>query len=256
MKRNFLRLPRVFMSPRALARGLFPVLAVSAALFAEEPGRPQLVDAPISAVYAPSGFDDNDNVQIVIEGAFPNSCYWAGPVKVAIQGKRIEVKHEAHFVDGHCYDMVSLYMKVVDVGILKADHYEIYLSEGGAPSALLPVKKAKPQNKNDEPGTMDDYLYVPVKKAAIVSRNPHLLRLEGVFPSGAMQVDRVMISPPVNQVIDILPIAKVDETKEKNQGLPVSFIQQVDLSSIKVSGRFLIHIRSLNGMSVNLIEDL
>lgn len=244
MKKNFLWAIALFC------------LTLHSVLFAEDPSRPQLVDAPISAVYAPSGFDDNDNVQVVIEGVFPNSCYWAGPVKVAIQGKRIEIKHEAYFVDGHCYDMMSFYTKVVDIGVLKADHYAIYLPQGGVPSAHLPVKKATQNNKT---GIVDDYLYAPVKKAEIISRNPHLLRLEGIFPNGAMQLDRVIISAPVNHVIDILPIAKVDEAKVKDQSPPVSFVHQVDLSSIKElgkeSGRFLIHIRALNGLSVNLIED-
>jgi len=220
-------------------------------LFADEGGlRPRLVDAPISAVYAPGGFDDNDNVQVVIEGIFPNSCYWAGPVKVSVNEKRIEINHEAYYVDGHCYDMLSPYTKVVDIGILKADHYSVYLPQGGVPSAILPVKKAKEKDK-------DDYLYAPVKKAEISLRKPYRLKLEGIFPNGAMEIDRVVVNPPVNHVIDILPIAKVDETKAKDPAsvTPVSFIQNVDFPQIKESGRFLIHIRALNGLSVNLIED-
>lgn len=233
----------------------FTFLFLSPSLFGADSNRPALVEAMISTVYAPAGFDDNDNIQIVIEGIFPNTCYKLGPSKVSVAGERIQIVQQAYYYDGHCFQMMVPYEKVIDVGILKAQNYSVFVADEASPSALLPVKEAK----NDK---TDDYLYAPVKKAELVSKNPYILQLMGIFPNEMMQIDHVIVNQPLNHVVDILPIAKVDEIRRLAVGstqVAVPFTHSVDLSDIqagmKEPGRFLIHIRSLNGQSVNLIED-
>lgn len=233
---------------------------LSSSLFGADSHRPALVEAPVSTVYAPGGFDDNDNIQVVIEGIFPNTCYKSGPSKVSIAGERIQIAQMAYYYDGHCFQMMVPYEKVIDIGILKAQNYSVFVADEVSPSAFLPVKEAK----NDK---TDDHLYAPVKKAELVSKNPYVLELIGIFPNRMMQIDHVIVNRPLNHVIDVLPIAKVDETRRSGIGsaggslaeAPVPFTHTVDLSDIQAgiqeSGRFLIHIRSLNGQSVNLIED-
>lgn len=242
----------------------FTFLFLGPSLFGADSHRPALVEAMISTVYAPAGFDDNDNIQIVIEGIFPNTCYKSGPSKVSVTGERIQIVQQAYYYDGHCFQMMVPYEKVIDIGILKAQNYSVFVADETSPSALLPVKEAK----NDE---TDDYLYAPVKKAELVSKSPYILQLMGIFPNEMMRIDHVIVNQPLNHVpnnvIDILPIATVDETKRLavdsagggSAQVSVPFTHSVDLSDIqagmKEPGRFLIHIRSLNGQSVNLIED-
>ncbi len=238
----------------------FTFLFLSPSLLGADSHRPALVEASVSTVYAPGGFDDNDNIQVVIEGIFPNTCYKSGPSKVFVAGERIQIVQQAYYYDGHCFQMMVPYERVIDIGILKAQNYSIFVADEVSPSAFLPVKEAK----NDK---TDDYLYAPVKKAELVSKNPYILQLMGIFPNETMQIDHVVVNQPLNHVIDVLPIATVDETKRSGNDstssdsaqTPVPFTHAVDLSGIQAgiqeSGRFLIHIRSLNGQSVNLIED-
>ncbi len=251
-----LRLKEKKMIYRVYFYIFFTFLFLSSSLFGTDGNRPTLVEAPVSTVYAPGGFDDNDNIQIVIEGIFPNTCYKSGPSKVSVTGERIQIVQQAYYYDGHCFQMMVPYEKVIDIGILKAQNYGVFVADEVLPSALLPVKEAK----NDK---TDDHLYAPVKKAELVSKNPYVLELMGIFPNRMMQIDHVIVSRPLNNVIDVLPIARVDERRWSgvpDSEAPVPFTHAVDLSSniqadMKESRRFLIHIRSLNGQSVNLIED-
>ena len=53
-----------------------PLLALS--------GIPEEKVIPIEHVYIPSGFDDNDNVEIVITGFLPNLCHKSPSAKVRV----------------------------------------------------------------------------------------------------------------------------------------------------------------------------
>jgi hypothetical protein len=66
----------------------------------------KIVEVPVSNVFAPArGFDDNDFVQIVIDGKLPNSCYLQDETKVNLDraSKTIVVKQLAlRRQDGDC----------------------------------------------------------------------------------------------------------------------------------------------------------
>ncbi len=57
---------------------ILPLLGASFAR-ADEPAAPPLVSVTVRAVYAPSGFDDNDEAQVVLDGFLPNTCYRLAP---------------------------------------------------------------------------------------------------------------------------------------------------------------------------------
>ena len=48
------------------------VLGFGARAFADDSA--VLVQAPIDKVFVPLGFDDNDKVELIIHGQFPNTC--------------------------------------------------------------------------------------------------------------------------------------------------------------------------------------
>ncbi len=65
-------LPKLCATP---AMTLFACLAASAAAHGAPRSVPKLVVAPVDNVFVPAGFDDNDNVEVVLQGYFANSCY-------------------------------------------------------------------------------------------------------------------------------------------------------------------------------------
>ena len=47
------------------------------------------VEAPVLKVFAPSlGYDDNDLVQVVVDGVMPNACYQQGRSEVKVDPSR------------------------------------------------------------------------------------------------------------------------------------------------------------------------
>lgn len=211
---------------------------------------PSLVPVNASSVYVPSGFDHNDNVQIVIEGYFPNTCYKSGPSHISFSKNKISIRPQAYYYEGACLQILVHYEQVINLGPLESGNYEVSVGRGKENIAsTLNISEAM----NAGP---DDYLYAPIRSARLISRNKRVVRLEGIFPQSCMSIHQedIMIHAPENQVVAILPIARHDE-EDECQNRPQPFQVDVDLGYLDLQGRFLIHVRSLNGNSFNLIED-
>src|SRR4051812_23862670 len=74
---------------------------------------PRLVRAPVEKVYAPFGFDDNDNSEVVIHGHFPNTCYKTGPATALVDSnaKTITIDAQSYLYGGVCAQMVVPYIQ-------------------------------------------------------------------------------------------------------------------------------------------------
>ncbi len=58
--------------------------------------QPTTVDVPIRKAYLPKGFDNNDNVQLIVEGEFRNSCYKVGATRVEVEPGVIKIFQSAY----------------------------------------------------------------------------------------------------------------------------------------------------------------
>src|SRR4051794_25152 len=63
---------------------------------------PKLVNNPSDEIFAPPGFDENDNAQIVAYGQLINTCYKAAPPDVEVDKgrKQIRVTTRAYLYEG------------------------------------------------------------------------------------------------------------------------------------------------------------
>jgi hypothetical protein len=241
--------------------GIFSMAIAQAAPMIEAL-QPELVDVMPDRIFAPMGFDDNDNAQIVLDGEFPNISYRAGPVE-----KRIDtVNHKIYIRPKAYYYTLDLYLEVrtpylipVDLGPLPAGHYDVIVEspEGKIRNlANFPVVVAKTTSP-------DDYLYAPLKSAhlertgltdSIDGRSGYNLVLEGVFTNSCMTLSSPQVTVPGNNVIQVLPIVEF-QRGSNCVSTKRPFSVSVSLKGIS-SGRYLVHIRSLNGQSINQIVDL
>ena len=115
--------------------------------------------APIQKVYVPQGFDDNDVVQFVVEGEFPNTCYSVGRafVQLHVEQRAIIFYLEAFEQLGKCLPAKTHFTKVVDVGILPVGIYTIYPFKDLENSmGTIKVRRAKTP-------TIDNFPYAPVE---------------------------------------------------------------------------------------------
>lgn len=205
---------------------------------------PQVVRADFVKGYVPNGFDTNDKVQLVGEGFFPNSCYRKSSVRVSVNHtlKIVRVTPTAYKYDGMCMQMVIPFDSVVDVGLLRAGTYKIV--QGRTNEALGEVTVRASANRGP-----DDFLYAPVSQAYVSQDADSLkIRLSGQFPDGCMHLDRVQTSVEGNVVV-VQPIATRDESLICSQAT-VPFEHIFELKNVPV-GRYLLHVRSLNGNAVN-----
>lgn len=210
---------------------------------------PKVVDTSFATAYIPEGFDTNDHSQMVGEGFFPNSCYRPSMVDVAVDHslKKIYVQPSAYKYDGICLQMIVPFERVIDFGLLKAGAYEVVQTKSRTTMGLVNVRVAPSSNA-------DDYLYAPISQAYFdQSSGRKMVRLTGSFTNScARLVDTLAIVQP--KVIVVQPISElVDNGNCKTGEFP--FYKDVEVTNTK-AGRYLLHVRSLNGNSINSLVDV
>ncbi len=91
-------------------------------------GEPQREVIVPEKVYVPTGFDDNDLVEVVVAGNLPSSCYSAG-IFTAVpfpETRQIVIKQEAlYYPKSWCVMSLVPYRETVKVGVLDAANYEV-----------------------------------------------------------------------------------------------------------------------------------
>ncbi len=213
---------------------------------------PRLIQAPVDKVFViTDGFDNNDNVEVVIKGNFKNSCYRAdkGSAEVDPATKTIRVSATAYFYPQEiCIDMLVPYIQVVKVGVLDVGTYKV-LPEGNERLARsFHIKEANTANP-------DDYLYTPVTSAYVendLQGNP-ILHLQGQYPllyRGCMKTQRVATYLTPDNVLVVQPIAVVLPPEDCGHQTGGSFNIAQPLSK-SLTGETLLHIRTLNGNAYN-----
>ncbi len=227
---------------------------------------PQKVRIAPDKMFAPTGFDDNDNAQIVLSGAYPNTCYKAGQVSAEVDtnSHQIRVKNEAYFYDSSwCLFVMVPWMQTVNLGTVPAGEYEV-LFEQDEGVAVAPSKLGVSAATHSG---ADDYLYALVDEVSVEhaedSRRTgdiktkahddkrHILTLQGSLPSSCAKLKEVRVVRKNADVFEVLPIIEVAQNVICQPVLR-PFRTTVDLGR-DVKGEALVHVRSLNGQAVNRV---
>lgn len=210
---------------------------------------PVLVPQVPENVFAPSGFDNNDNAQVVIYGNLPNTCHKAGPVDHHIDHERkiIYVRNQSYFYSGcWCAEVMTPFVHAIDLGPLKAGEYEVLAQN---PDSTF-TKMAKFPVAVTTSADPDEYLYAPVEQLVIENGK---ITLSGTFKSSCMSLKEVKLNYRPNRVIEVLPIAEMAEEGCEKQSRPFKATVKIKESA---AGRVLIHVRSLNGKALNQVVEL
>ena len=250
MRRSFASLRMTTASLRMIVLFFLSLWSLQAS--ATESQAPRLLEVGVSDVFVPQGFDDNDpNVQVVIEGYFPNTCYKLGPIKVEKREDQIKITPQAYFYHGPCLQVMVHYVQEINLGMLKEGKYKLDIpSDCPQTTHVLPIAHVENQGPDQGP---DDYIYAPIENARVLSKETPTVRLQGVFSNSCMSLDHVKVRPESDRVVALLPIAKYENSGACLDVLK-PFHKDVRIES-PLKGRTLLHIRSLNGHAVNVIED-
>lgn len=218
---------------------------------------PVLVDVPIKKVFVPEGFDSNDRVQFAVAGELKNSCYKIASNSVTVhpETQTIVVKQQAYVYLGFCLMMIIPYSDVITLGIVEQPgNYQIIDGSSGQPMGRIQINLAK----NAE---QDEYLYAPVTDVALSNQmgtvsseddlDKNKIVLSGTFTNSCMSIKDVKLNYAENSII-IQPLAQYESQGEDCKEEKRNFTQEVVLDP-KLSGQYLIHVRSLNGAAINKV---
>jgi hypothetical protein len=213
---------------------------------------PERVTVSAQRIYTPLGFDSNDNVQVVIHGRLPNTCYKITAPKVTVNelAHEISISPQAFSYSGcRCLDVLVSFTQTVDLGILSAGKYRVMELDGKGrlvQESFIPVSQARSM-------APDDYLYAPVKNVRVENgpTGPSVV-LNGTFPDTCMEIQEVKVMHTASHLYEVLPIASYKSGTQCDLN-PRPFEIKVALPEFE-PGESLIYVRSLNGQSVNSVE--
>lgn len=224
---------------------------------------PSAVEVFAERVFVPSGYDDNDNIEIVIDGILPNLCYDVLPTEYTLdrEHKKIYVHQPARKRDlpqceKNSADSIETklpmeYSSVLNIGQLDQGVYTVVymkdLTHSG--ETILEVAHATSDK-------VDDALYAPVSSVfipdMIVETNAAEAMLTGVLPSNCLSLrEEDLIVRRTGNVIVILPILQVPRRGNCTYS-PVALDVIAPLGKLE-PGRYLLHVRKMVGRSVNKV---
>lgn len=217
---------------------------------------------PIAGAYAPAtGYDDNDNIEIIIDGVLPNSCWVIDRADAKLTGASndIIVQQLARKKDtALCQDETKLppelklpvtFMTTASLGALPAGTYNMIFSalpEGNLQQKRFSIERA-PTNEVDSlyyaittglkvPKTVDSTTKTFEVEFSGYLSNP-CSKLED-HVHAVFQSDVIVLMPEVRRVDGpCVPIAE-----DFNRKLTIA---------TPTAGRYLVQVRSANGNSVN-----
>ena len=218
--------------------------------FAGKVAANEIVDVSVNHVFAPTGFDDNDQAQVVVDGMFPNSCYQIAPSSFTIDQENwaIKVYPKAEVRDAVCMQVLVPFSQVIDLGVLPKGDWTIQTGDSEHTKALN-IKEANNAGPDDE-------LYAAIDNAFVTYDHEvgsDVVILEGRYTNSCMTWKKSQVIHEAPDVIEILPIVRIDLV-EDCEDIEYAFKNvKVPLPNTLTSGRYLLHIRSMHGRAVNRV---
>ncbi len=206
---------------------------------------------PLEHVYIPFGFDSNDNTEVIIAGYLPNTCYKAPRAKFHINQGKIEITVSAlYYKNEHqpCTQVTIPFVEVASLGPMYQGAYNVVANQGTAFE-----KRAHLLVSPSVSNTKDVYLYARVQAIEAIQGTRRVI-LKGYNPSDCFELREIMTISNKTDTYSILPVLKMDEGSichRKMVAFSYEYEVPVELNLRKV----LLHVRSMDGHSVNAIYD-
>lgn len=213
------------------------------------------VAAPIDSLFLPSGFDSNDNVEVVVAGTFPNSCYRTGRTNVTLDQETREIKIDItayRYLASSCGEVLTPFLHTIKLGILDVGSYAVHLTRQPNIKGTLNIQIHSSESA-------DEHMYAPVDLANITidrETGDQMLTLKGELPLtfvGCAVIDQIDQYREPENVLVVLPKIRLTDGEECiGNKHHYSVTTRVENPLIE---KGLIHIRSVNGTSFNGIYD-
>lgn len=204
-----------------------------------------------------NGFDSNDDIEVTLHTKLPNACYRLHDAiikKVGDQTFQVKAYAKKRDLSGCELGLVNTPInitKTVAIGELSTGEYQFsYTTPNGEQSQTMKIKSAVNQ-------TIDDVIYAPISNAFI----PELIYptdnaqvvLTGIFHNSCMDLNSsdIKIIREDNIFIIIPKTHFHNRPNCKSVQSPIRLI--VNLGKVINPGPYLVHVRSISGLSVNKV---
>lgn len=199
--------------------------------------------APVKHLYVPAGFDNNDSIEVIVTGFFPNPCYSRNTVEVEVKEDNIDVTVTALVSDQKllCPDLAVPFKEVIALGNLQGGTYKIKVNN--SLSGTLNVAEAGSNS-------VDDHIYAAIDGLENKGRGNYLLK--GWRYSPCIELDHIELMTNGTDTLSVLPVMKQVSDFCPMKMTPVSYPVKLDLRSLK-EHESLIHVRTMDGKSFNTL---
>lgn len=224
-----------------VAMSLFAPLA-----FADDPVPSPLVMVSAKTVFVPVGFDDNDQALAVVDGYLPNTCH-----KIAFNKSEFDeasntfkVTQWARRSTGLCLDILVPFTAPVELGVISKGNFKV--SMNGAETENLTVDEASSAGA-------DDHLYAPIDSVRVEKIGEQYFGvIDGRFTNSCMAFSEIRVLDHT-KTIEVLPIISYEAGAPGCVESETVFSKRFELPAGLPNGRHLLHVRSLNGKSANVV---
>ena len=213
---------------------------------------PTIIPAPVDSLFVPTGFDDNDNSEVIVAGMFPTACYKVGTSEAKLNSDtgEIEVIVNAYKYEGLCAQVLTPFLQSIRLGILPSGEYTVRVKETQLTDTVSVGK-----SRTSSP---DDFLYAPVENAKIdESGVAQKLILEGTYPYtfvGCALIREVKVIHKKADILEVLPVMDlINDERCIRDGNEFKFEYKL---ADKLVGKNLVHVRVLNGQSFNRLVNI
>lgn len=209
---------------------------------------PVEVMVPIEDVYAPKGFDSNDNSQIIVSGYLPNLCHRAPKSIVKIENNKIDIQVVSlkyHASNPFCPEMIVPFVEAIDLGVMDKGMYDVVVN-----GKSIYERNANIQIDEASSDAVDEHVYAGVEFVE-KSAGSRKVVLKGYNPSDCFVLDDIEILDNEKDVYSILP--KMKQISDFCALKMVPFEYDVIVPDKLKSDKVLLHVRSVQGKSVNSI---
>ena len=225
-------------------------LALFSSIFAQA-NSPEVVTSPIDHLFVPKGFDNNDNVEIVVTGKYPNPCYTRNNSVVEIRDNKVLITVTSLLRESgeNCNPMSVPFTEAITVGNLQAGPYEIIVN-GGTNYEQTESLNVEISNSTG----VDEHIYAIVDyiELGFTGGISGIAFLMVRSPSDCVVFDRVEYLANGKDTLSVQPIMKkISDNcieKVKRFEIPIKF----DPQSFKHKD-LLIFVRSIEGKSIHSI---
>ncbi len=219
----------------------------------------EIVEVPIEKVLVPSqGFDNNDQIQIVIHGNLPDTCHLLSNYKLERLSKgQIRIRQFAvRLSQGYCrptepippHFMLHIpFTTEIPLGQLPASPYQIIFKDpsGGARVRNFQVAAARSPSIDEYPyASVTDTSGAPIIKAGA----PTSVEMHGILNSSCVQLKGVK-AVKLNDVFVVMPTVEIN-SKEMCLDVIRPWSYKLELGAL-TEGHYLVHVRGMNGSSIN-----